>query len=148
MGFLDFGGGYYWIWLVGGLALCTLELAAPGTFLIWIGLAAMMMGALAYFVPMAAAVQALSFAALVAGLIFLGRRVYGSADRTSPPSPLSRAHGLIGKIFVLDAAIENGIGRIRVDDSVWRVTGQDMPNGARVRVAGVEDGSLLRVETT
>ena len=38
-----------------------------------------------------------------------------------------------------------GFGNIRVDDSIWRVTGEDMGAGAKVRVTGVEGGSLLRV---
>ena len=60
--------------------------------------------------------------------------------------PLSRAHALIGKEFFLDEAIERGFGRIRVGDSVWRVAGDDLPAGAKVRVVAVEDGAEVRVE--
>ncbi len=60
-------------------------------------------------------------------------------------SRFSRAEGLIGREFFLDQAIQRGFGVIRVDDSVWRVAGEDMSVGAKVRVTGVEDGSLLRV---
>jgi membrane protein implicated in regulation of membrane protease activity len=36
------------------------------------------------------------------------------------------------------------VGQIRVDDTVWRVTGPDCPAGTRVVVAGAE-GATLRV---
>ena len=51
----------------------------------------------------------------------------------------------MGREFFLDKAIVRGFG-IRVDDSVWRVTGEDMPTGTRVRVVAIEDGSAIRVE--
>jgi membrane protein implicated in regulation of membrane protease activity len=59
--------------------------------------------------------------------------------------PLSRAHALIGKEFYLDEAIERGYGRMRVGDSLWRVAGDDLPKGAKVRVVAVEDGAEVKV---
>ena len=35
-------------------------------------------------------------------------------------------------------------GRIRIDDSIWRVAGPDSPAGTRIRVEAA-DGTLLRV---
>jgi inner membrane protein len=136
----------YVIWIVAGLALCGAETLAPGAFLIWIGAAAMVIGIVEFFFPLALAPQLLLFAALVGVFVFIARRVYGSLDAGAPPLPLSRAHALIGKEFYLDEAIARGFGRIRVADSVWRVAGEDLPAGAKVRVVGVEDGSMVRVE--
>ncbi|MGO8798850.1 MAG: NfeD family protein [Roseiarcus sp.] len=135
----------YVLWLTLGLVLCAAETLAPGAFLIWIGAAAVILGAADFFWPMEITAQLFLFAALVVALLIVGRRVYGSLDRRSPPQPYSRAEGLIGREFFLDRPIERGYGAIRVDDSVWRVTGEDMGAGAKVRVTGVEDGSLLRV---
>ena len=136
----------YFIWLGGGFVLCVAETIAPGAFLIWIGAAALAVGAVDFFWPMELTVQLLLFAALAVGLVVVGRRVYGSLERAAPPEFLSRAHALIGKEFFLERAIDQGYGAIRVDDSVWRVAGADLAAGARVRVVAVEDGSLLRVE--
>ena len=52
----------------------------------------------------------------------------------------------MGREFFLDKAIARGFGSIRVDDNVWRVAGEDMPTGTRVRVVAIEDGSAIRVE--
>jgi len=88
----------------------------------------------------------LLFAALVVVFVLIGRRVYGSLDSGAPQLPISRAHALIGKEFYLDEAIERGHGCIRVGDSVWRVAGDSLPKGAKVRVVAVEDGAEIRVE--
>jgi inner membrane protein len=136
----------YVIWIVLGLALCAAETLVPGAFLIWIGAAALAIGIVEFFVHLALAPQLLLFAAFVAAFVLVGRRVYGSLDAGAPPLPLSRAHALIGKEFYLDEAIARGFGCIRVGDSIWRVAGEDLPAGAKVRVVAVEDGSMVRVE--
>ena len=136
----------YVIWLVAGLALCAAETLAPGAFLIWIGAAAVAIGIIEFFVAVELTPALLLFAALVVVFVLVGRRVYGSLDSGAPQLPLSRAHALIGKEFYLDEAIERGHGRIRVGDSQWRVAGDDLPKGAKVRVVAVEDGVEVKVE--
>lgn len=136
----------YYVWLLTGLALCAAETLVPGAFLIWIGAAGLIVGAVEFFAPMPLTVQVLGFAALVVALVFVGRRVYGSIDAVGPSLPTSRAHALMGKEFFLNEAIAHGFGSIRVDDSVWRVAGEDMPTGTKVRVVAIEDGSAIRVE--
>ncbi len=42
----------YWVWLLGGLALCALETIVPGAFLIWIGAAGLLTGAIDFVFPM------------------------------------------------------------------------------------------------
>ena len=49
-------------------------------------------------------------------------------------------------VFTLEEAIVNGVGKIKVDDSTWRVKGSDMPAGMKVRVMSVE-GTIFNVET-
>jgi inner membrane protein len=137
--------GDYAFWLVVGFLLCAAETLAPGAFLIWIGAAMLIVGVVEFFWPLEITAQLFLFAALVVVLVIVGRRVYGSLDQRSPSQPLSRAENLVGKEFFLDQPIVRGFGNIRVDDSIWRVTGEDMGAGAKVRVTGVEGGSLLRV---
>lgn len=136
----------YYVWLIGGLALCAAETLVPGAFLIWFGAAGLILGAVEFFAPMPLTAQLLGYAALLAALVFFGRRVYGSIDRVGPSLPASRAHALIGREFFLDEAIERGFGSIRVDDSVWRVAGKDLPRGTKVRVVAIEDGAAVIVE--
>ncbi len=57
------------------------------------------------------------------------------------------AHALIGRTATLTAPIENGQGRISIDDTIWRVTGPDFVAGKSVKVVGLaEGGTVLKVE--
>jgi inner membrane protein len=133
-------------WLVGGLVICAAETLAPGTFLIFFGAAAAIVGAVAYFVPLDVTHQFLLFGAAVVALVLIGRDIYGSFYAQPGPLPQSRAHAMIGADYFLEEPIVRGYGRIRVGDSSWRVSGVDCPAGAKVRVVAVDDGSVLRVE--
>ena len=48
------------------------------------------------------------------------RTVEAPVDR---PFLNRRAEGYVGRIFTLDKPIVDGIGTIRIDDTVWRVSG-------------------------
>jgi len=133
-------------WLIGGLVVCAAETLAPGAFLVWIGAAAAIVGAIAYFAPLDFTSQLLLFGTLVVALVLIGRRAYGSLAAQPGPLPQSRAHAMVGADFFLEEPIVRGYGRIHVGDSSWRVSGADCPAVAKVRVVAVEDGSLLRVE--
>jgi len=41
--------------------------------------------------------------------------------------------------------VENGLGKIHVDDSTWKIRGEDCAIGTRIKVTGV-DGTILLVE--
>jgi hypothetical protein len=136
-----------WTWVVAGVVLIGLEMLAPGVFLIWLGLAAVLTGVAQWAFNLSWQAQALVFALLAAGAVALGRVLTRNRDEEDPTRPAlnRRGQALVGRTFVLDSAIANGTGRIRVDDSFWRVTGPDTPVGASVRVVRVE-GTTLVVE--
>lgn len=142
----DFAAHGPWAWLVGGLALCAAEMVAPGVFLLWIGLAALAIGLLELLVSVPFAPSLLLFAVLAVTFSLVGRRLYGDWQRSDGPPLNKRAESLAGREFVLAEAIVHGSGRARVQDTSWRVSGPDAPAGARVRVTGVIDGVVLRVE--
>ncbi len=48
-------------------------------------------------------------------------------------------------MITLDDAIVNRTGKVRLDDTSWKVEGGDLAAGARVKVIGV-DGVVLLVE--
>ena len=136
-----------WLWIAGGVLLCAAEMLVPGVFLFWIGLAAMATGAVLLLQPLSLALVLLLFGLAAIVFMLLGRAVYGSLRKTEArPFLNQRAEGLVGKLFVLDQPIVNVAGRIRVDDSIWRIAGPDAAAGARVKVVAVEGGVLLRVE--
>jgi hypothetical protein len=136
-----------WTWVVAGVVLIGLEMLAPGVFLIWLGLAAVLTGIVQWAFELAWQGQALVFAVLAAAAVALGRVLTRNRDEEDPTRPAlnRRGHTLVGRTFVLDSPITEGAGRVRVDDSFWRITGPDAPIGASVRVLRV-DGTTLVVE--
>ncbi|MBB5752519.1 NfeD family protein [Prosthecomicrobium pneumaticum] len=135
-----------WSWVVLGLVLLGLEILVPGTFFLWFGVAAALVGVAALLVDFAWQAQAIAFVVLAVALVLLGRRFFaGAGQRGAQPLLNDRPTRLIGRTYPLAEAIENGTGRVRIDDSVWRVRGPDLPAGTRVRITG-HDGAVLTVE--
>jgi inner membrane protein len=136
-----------WNWMVLGFALLAMEILVPGVFLLWIGLAALLVGALSLAIWDAGfwvwQVQVLVFLALALACAFAGKKIMtGRGDETDQPLLNRRAEQLVGRTATLAEPIENGRGRLRLGDTVWRVTGPDLPVGARVRVAAVGQSDL------
>jgi len=66
---------------------------------------------------------------------------------TDEPALNRRGEQYIGRTFTLEGPIVNGEGKIKVDDSTWKISGADMEAGASVRVIAIE-GSILKVEAS
>jgi len=132
-----------WSWLVVGLVLMTLEVAAPGVFLFWLGLAALLVGLLSFAVQMSWEVQLIAFAVLSLAAVPIWRRVARAKSSGPEQNFLNRrADALVGRVFTLEKPIQDGIGTVRVDDTIWRVAGPDAPAGSRVRVVRADGASL------
>ena len=54
----------------------------------------------------------------------------------------ARGVQMIGRTATLTEPISNSRGRIRLGDTLWRVSGPDLPAGAQVRVTGAADADL------
>lgn len=135
-----------WAWFVLGGVLLLAEIAAPGAFLLWLGLAALATGALVYVFEPSWQLAVLAFALFSLIAIAVGRKVTPAPGRASDRPFLNRrAQGFIGRVFTLDEPIVGGVGRVRIDDTVWRIAGPDTTSGTDVRVVAV-DGPLLKVE--
>lgn len=133
-----------WNWVIAGLVLLGLELLAPGYFLLWFGVAALITGAFAFFTDFGWQVDVLVFVALAVILAVIARRYYAAQIPGEQPLLNQRARRHVGTVHVLAEPIVGGQGRIRIDDTQWRVEGPDMPSGARVKVSDT-DGAVLRV---
>jgi inner membrane protein len=136
-----------WIWFLAAAVLMILELVVPGVLLFWLGLAALATGLVDLVFTLSWQRELLLFSVLALASAILGRNLMRrSADKPHDRPFLNRrAEALVGRDFVLADPILDGVGRIRVDDTVWRVTGPDAAAGSRVRVRAV-DGACLLVE--
>jgi len=140
-----------WNWMLLGFVLLVLEIVLPGVFLLWIGIAAILTGALSLQLWDMSfwswQVQVLVFLALSLVAAYVGKRVTDARrdEETDEPLLNRRAEQLVGRTASLEEPIREGHGRIRLDDTTWRVTGPDLPAGSRVRVVSAR-GADLRVE--
>jgi membrane protein implicated in regulation of membrane protease activity len=135
-----------WWWVGAGALLGILEIMLPGIFLIWIAIAAWVTAVIVAAAPMALAWQLVIFVVLAFVTVFAGRLYYARNPVTSADPHLNvRAARLIGQTVVVESAIENGKGRVRVGDGVWNAKGPDAPAGASVRIVAA-DGTSLTVE--
>ncbi|MCC6133999.1 MAG: NfeD family protein [Candidatus Contendobacter sp.] len=135
----------YWNWWLLGVALMAIEAIAPGFFFLWMGVAALLVGLLLTLLPMAWTYQVLLFAVLSVGSIVAWRlRLRRHPTQTQDSLLNRRGHQYVGRVFTLEAPVVNGYGKIRVDDSTWKVAvNQDCPAGARLRIVGA-DGVILK----
>ena len=136
----------YWNWWVLGVVLMAVEALLPGFFFLWMGVAALVVGlALTVLPDLGWAWQVLWFAVLSVGSIVAWQiRLRQHPTQTADPLLNRRGHQYVGRVFTLDTPVVNGHGKIRVDDSTWKVVvDQDYPAGTRLRIVGVE-GVLLR----
>lgn len=141
-----------WNWMVLGFVLLVMELITPGAFMLWIGIAALVIGALSLAIWDAAVwtwqVQVLAFLVLSVISAIIGKTL-ASSRRTLSDQPLLNRRGqqLIGRMATLAEPIKDGRGRVKLGDTLWRVSGPDLPAGTQVRVTGAADTDLeLTVE--
>ena len=138
----------YWHWIVLGLVLFVFEMLAPGAILMWFGAGAILVGGLLFIFPgMEWEWQILIFSLFSVACIFAWKKLRQNnpEDNTESGTLNQRGKALIGRKVPLVEAIENGVGRVQIDDTFWRVVGQDLEKDALVKVVA-SDGATLDVE--
>lgn len=137
----------FWNWLAFGTLVLILEVFGAGGYLLWIGLAAASVGVLTYLFPeMPWAVQFILFGVLsVLTAVGWWKRQRSAANPSDQPGLNQRGSELQGRQFVLRDAIVDGRGKIKAGDSLWLVSGPDLPAGIEVKVVG-QNGVILVVE--
>jgi membrane protein implicated in regulation of membrane protease activity len=136
-----------WHWLVLGLVLAGLELTTPAFLFLPMGIGAFAAGLTLALIPglpwtgQLGIFAAVSVISVLVGRLYLRRHPIAS----DKPTLNRRGHQYVGRVFTLETPIVNGVGKVRVDDSTWKIVGPDTPAGIRVRVNGVE-GTVLRIE--
>ena len=137
----------HWHWWILAVALVILEVFAPGAFFLWLGISAGIVGGVVYLMPgMGWEYQVLMFSVLSVISIIVWRKFFRTKPTdTDQPALNRRGEQYVGRWFTLEEPIVNGLGKIHVDDSTWKIRGDDCPVGTRVEVTGV-DGTVLLVK--
>jgi membrane protein implicated in regulation of membrane protease activity len=136
----------FWHWWILAGVLLILELTSPVFFFLWLGFAAAAVGFLLLVFPSIPVEAQLVLFGILCIVSVLAWRRYREIHPPESDQPLLNQRGqqYKGRIFTLDEAIINGVGKVDVDDSTWRVKGPDLAVGTRVEVTGV-DGVIFIV---
>lgn len=138
---------HYGWWLL-ALVLIAAEMLAPGYFLLWIGIAAAVMGVVMLVLPgLSAIVQAIAFGVLaLAACLAYWKFIRPLAERRDDQPLLNRrGQRMVGRRVVVVEAIVNGRGKVKVGDGQWLAEGPDLAAGVEVEVVAV-DGTTLKVK--
>lgn len=136
------------VWGALALLLFAAEALAPGAFMLWMGFAATVVFVAVWLAPdMPVLLQAVVFVVLSFVSIQVYRKWFRKRARQSDRPLLNRrAEQLIGRVVMLDQPIQGGLGRAKIDDAFWVVSGPELPAGSPVRVVAV-DGMTLKVQS-
>jgi len=131
----------FWHWWIAAVVLIILEVLAPTFFALWLAIAAFITGLVLLLVPtMSWEMQLMIFAVLSVVSIVLWRFYYHKRPLHSDEPLLNRrGEQYIGRIFTLQEAIVDGFGKVKVDDSIWKVAGKDCPAGTKVKIINVNN---------
>ncbi len=138
----------FWHWWILAGVLLILELTSPVFFFLWLGFAAAAVGFILLLLPGTSLVVQLVLFGVLSVVAVVAWRRYREVHPPKSDQPLLNQRGqqYTGRVFTLDEPIVNGVGKVEVDDSTWRVKGPDLPAGHRIRVTGV-DGVVFVVES-
>jgi len=136
-------GGWTW-WIVAGLLLIA-ELAAPGFLFLWLALAAGALGIIVWFVDVSWQLQLALWAVLSVIFVVVAKPWLKLRNQieSDQPNLNRRMFNYVGKSYVLDEPIVNGRGKIRIEDTLWQVSGPDTPKGHWVKVLRADGLSLV-----
>lgn len=131
----------FWYWWIFAVLLVIIEILAPSFFALWMAIAAFMTGLALLLMPeMAWQIQLFIFALLSVFSIVLWRRYYlKNPILSDEPNLNRRGEQYIGRLLTLQTPIVDGIGKIRLDDSSWKVQGPDCPAGKKVRIVALNN---------
>lgn len=133
-----------WNWWILGLILLGLEILVPSTFFLWFAISAVLVGTLAFFVDLSWQVNLALFMGLSLISLLIGRRFMSSQDdSTGDPNLNNRGSRYVGREFLLATPLQQGDGRLSIDDTIWRITGPDLAAGTTVKVIKVEGARLV-----
>lgn len=135
-------------WLVLGLVLLIAEMLTGTTYLLWPAVAAFITALISFFGITNWLADVAIFAVLVIALTAFGRplvarwrKVHAGANEKLN----ERGKSLVGGHAVV-AAFANGVGSVRVNDTIWRAVSDDaLEAGQNVEIVGV-DGTTLKVK--
>ncbi len=139
-----------WNWFIIAAIFGVLEIIVPGYFMIWYGLAAVLVGGLALTFDISWQLQLISYAVIGMGLLVLSLRFAGARmGESDRPLLNKRGRAHVGQVYELLDDTRKGRGSVKVGDSIWAVQitdGRDLAKGDGVLITDVIGTRLVGKE--
>lgn len=133
-----------WSWVVLGLILLGLEIIAPGTVFLWFGISAIAVGIVALLFGFSWQVHVALFLVLSLVTLLIGRKLMQRlASETGDPGLNRRGSRYVGREFTLATPLSDGNGKLAIDDTIWRISGPDLPAGTKIRIDAIDGARLV-----
>jgi inner membrane protein len=146
--FMVFYNSPHWVFIALGGILLIIELLGTGGYGLWSGIAAIIVGLIAWILPLSWPLLWILFAILTlvsAYLWWVWLKKQGK-DKSSKGEINQPQQDLIGIKTVVTDAIVNGSGRVKIKDGTWSARcDKDLKVGQSVIIIAV-DGIMLSVE--
>jgi len=140
----------HWHWFIGAVVLGILELLAPGAVFIWMSMSAISVGTIVFFMPdlgwgsQVIAFSILSIITVVCARVFISKR----NSQSDHPLLNEKSAQYVGKTYSLSQDSQNGIGKIKIGDTLWNVEiDTDAKTGTAIKIIEAK-GVLLKGEIT
>ena len=139
-----------WHWWALGAVLLALEIASTTQYLLWPGIAALIVGMLKFLdPPLDGRFAVLLFAVFsVVATVIWKRSSWGRADRATHHTLNERSAQYVGRVVKAEENFVNGRGAVRVDDTRWNacvVDGSAPIKGDMLEISAA-DGTELKVQ--
>jgi hypothetical protein len=137
----------FWHWWIIAVALIIIEMLVPSFFTLWMGIAAVITGVVLFFYPDLAWEYQVFIFAVLSVLSIVSWVYYDKRNPTETDQPLLNRRGeqYVGRVITLKTPIEDGHGKVQIDDSIWKIQGEDCPAGSKVKLISV-DNVVFKVE--
>jgi membrane protein implicated in regulation of membrane protease activity len=139
-----------WNWWALGAVLLALELASTTQYLLWPGVAALLVGVLKFVDPsLDGRLAVFLFAVLsVAATVAWKRSPWSRAYRSTHHNLNDRSAQYVGRVVKAETDFHHGRGAVRVDDTRWNacvIDGSAPIKGDSLQISGA-DGAELKVQ--
>ncbi len=139
-----------WYWWALAAALIGIEIMSPTFYFLWPGIAAAIIGVVAFLIPsLGADMQILMFAVLAVVCTVFWKKYTPASWSSSEPHPTlnRRAEQNIGRHVKASVDFSGGQGAVHLDDTRWSAVSADGSNpvaGDSLVIVGA-DGTVLKV---
>ncbi|PCJ32296.1 MAG: hypothetical protein COA90_03315 [Gammaproteobacteria bacterium] len=131
----------FWHWWMLAVAMVILEMLAPTFFALWLGVSAFITGLALYFMPEMSWESQVFLFSVLALLSIIAWRSYYKKNPIETDEPLLNRRGeqYVGRVITLQDPIVDGQGKVKVDDSTWKIEGDDCPAGTKIKIIKVNN---------